>query len=69
MLLEEASNLPLVLLDEGNYALAEVLRDVLRLVLCSSLHFRLYFGLLGNFLCFEPVHFLKVLLNPKDTLL
>lgn len=33
MLLKKASNLPLVLLDKGNYPLSEVLRDVLRLVL------------------------------------
>ena len=41
MLLEQPSNLPLVLLDEGNYALSEVFRDVLCLILRPSLHFGL----------------------------
>lgn len=69
MLLEQPSNLPLVLLDEGNYALSEVFRDVLGLILRPSLHFGLLFGLLGNFLSFESLHFFRVLPNAKDRLL
>ena len=69
MLLKKASNLPLVLLDEGNYALPEVFRDVLSLILCSSLHFSLLFGLLGNFLCFDSLYFLRVLFDAKNMLL
>ena len=69
MLLKKASNLPLVLLDEGNYALPEVFRDVLCLILRSSLHFSLLFGLLGNFLCFDSLYFLRVLFDAKNMLL